>query len=263
MVESVLMSADQSSPAPDKPVLKKRRWFRLQFSLRAMLLLMTLVCIVCGAWLNRAIRQRTAVRRFYELTDARDRTNSSDTPVTMTYRYKGKNEYYKPIIPKWQHPLRDALGEEAFGEVTGVQLMRTAVTDDELGLLAAVSTIEYVNLNSTQVTDAGLIHLRACPKLNMLQLDGVSVTDAGIAELTRHQNLTSLSLSGTKITDAGLEHLAKLPKLKELWLRNTAITDAGHKKLQAALPNCEIQADVPSYMQKHQHLFWHTGTPSW
>ena len=250
------MAAQPSSPAPDKPAPPKRRWFRLQFSLRALLLLMTLVCIVCGAWLNRAIRQRTAVRRFYELTAARDDSYpSGESAVTMTYRYRGKNEYYKPIVPKWQHPLRDALGEEAFGEVTGVQLMRTAVTDDDLRLLAAVPTIEYVNLNSTQVTDAGLVHLRACPKLNMLQCDATPITDAGIAELTRHQNLASLSLSGTKITDAGLEHLAKLPKLKELWLRNTAITDAGYKKLQAALPNCEIQADVPSYMQKHQQSF--------
>jgi len=257
------MAAEPSSPAPDKPAPRKRRWFRLQFSLRALLLLMTLVCIVCGAWLNRAIRQRTAVRRFYELTGARVTEHRGDIPVTMSYRYQGKNEYYKPIVPKWLHPLRDAIGEEAFGEVTGVQLMRTAVTDDDLRLLAAVPTIEYVNLNGTQVTDAGLVHLRACPKLNMLQFDGMPITDAGIAELTRHQSLASLSLSGTKITDAALEHLAKLPKLKELWLRNTAITDAGYKRLQAALPNCDIQADVPSYQQKHQHLFWHTGTPSW
>jgi hypothetical protein len=179
----------------------------------------------------------------------------------MTYRYQGKNEYYKPIVPKWLHPLRDAIGEEAFGEVTGVQLMDTAVTDDDLRHLAAVPTIEYVNLARTRVTDAGLVHLRVCPRLNHLNLDGMAITDAGLAELTRYQDLESLSLSGTKITDAGLEHLAKLPKLKELWLRGTAITDAGYKKLQAALPECEIQADVPSYHQKYQQLYWHTGTP--
>jgi hypothetical protein len=228
-----------------------------------MLLLMTLVCIVSGAWLNRAIRQRTAVRRFYELTASCTDYAHSDSPVTMTYRYQGKNEYYKPIVPKWQHPLRDALGEEAFGEVTGVQLMDTAVVDDDLRHLAAVPTIEYINLRNTKITDAGLVHLRVCPKLKMLTFDGMPITDAGLAELSRHQDLESLSLSGTKITDAGLAHLAKLPKLKELWLRDTAITDAGYQKLQSALPNCQIQADVPSYMQKHQHLFWHTGTPSW
>jgi hypothetical protein len=248
-------------PEAKKSARAKHRWLAPRYSLRALLLLMTLICIVCGMWLNRAIRQRTAVRRFYELTDARGESHSGDTPVTMTYRYQGKNEYYKPILPKWQHPLRDALGEEAFGEVTGVQLMDTAVTDDDLRHLAAVPTIEYVNLSRTKITDAGLVHLRVCPKLNMLQLDGMSITDAGLEELSRHQGLQSLSLSNTKISDAGLVHLAKLPKLKELWLRGTAITDAGYKQLQAALPECEIQADVPSYHQKYQQLYWNTGTP--
>jgi hypothetical protein len=256
------MAAKPSSPASNEPAPRKRRWFRLQFSLRALLLLMTLVCLICGAWLNRAIRQRTAVRRFYELTDARGETQG-ESPVTMTYRYQGKNEYYKPIVPKWQHPLRDAIGEEAFGEVTGVQLMDTAVVDDDLRHLASVPTIEYINLRNTKITNAGLVHLRVCPKLKMLTFDGMPITDAGLAELSRHQDLESLSLSGTKITDAGLDHLAKLPKLKELWLRNTAITDAGYKQLQAALPNCQIQADVPSYLQQHQHLFWNAGTLSW
>jgi hypothetical protein len=52
-------------------------------------------------------------------------------------------------------------------------------------------------------------------------------------------------------------HLAKLTKLKELWLRNTAVTDAGYRRLQAALPECEIQADVPAYHQRFQHLYDH------
>lgn len=255
------MAANLPQPA-DNPRGKLTRWLVPRYSLRTLLVLMTLVCIVCGMWLNRAIRQRTAVRRFYELTDARGGTSSGDSPVTMGYRYQGKNEYYKPIIPKWQHPLRDAIGEEAFGEVTGVQLMNTAVTNDDLRHLAALPDIEYIHLGNTKITDAGLLHLRSCPKLNMLTLDGTPITDNSAAELTRYQDLTSLSLSGTKITDAGLEHLAKLPKLKELWLRGTSITDAGYKKLEAALPECHIQADVPSYFQKHQHYFWHTGTPS-
>ena len=255
------MVADSPQSPAERPGIL-RRWLVPRYSLRTLLVLMTLACIVCGVWLNRAIRQRTAVRRFYELMSQRV-VSDGDNPVTMTYRYQGKNEYYKPIVPEWLHPLRDAIDEEAFGEVTGVQLMDTPVADDDLRHLAAVPTIEYINLRNTKITDAGLVHLRVCPRLNMLQFDGAPITDAGVAELTRYQELTSLSLSGTKITDAGLEHLARLPKLKELWLRNTAITDAGYKKLQAALPNCEIQADVPSYMQKQQHLFWHTGTPSW
>jgi hypothetical protein len=210
---------------------------------------MTIACLVSGFWLNRAIRQRTAVRHFYALTAQRTHSGN-DHLVTMGYRYRGKDEYYKPIIPKWLHPLRDLIGEEAFGEVTGVQLIDTGATDADLRYLRDVPTVERALLSSTNVTDQGIPYLLACPKLRYVSLDGAPITDAGIAQLVALTDLETLSLSGTKVTDAGLEHLAKLPKLKELWLRDTAITDAGYRRLQAALPKCKIQADVPAYFQQ-------------
>ena len=50
-----------------------------------------------------------------------------------------------------------------------------------------------------------------------------------------------LGLGRTKITDAGLEYLQRLTKLHELYLWDTKVTDQGVKKLQQALPNCEIE----------------------
>jgi hypothetical protein len=196
---------------------------------------------------------------FYELTDARGETQG-ESPVTMTYRYQGKNEYYKPIVPKWQHPLRDAIGEEAFGEVTGVQLMRTAVTDDDLRFLAAVPTIEYINLANTQVTDAGLVHLRACPKLNTLQFDGMPITDAGIAELTRHQNL-DIALA-QRHQDHGCR---ARPSGQAAQAERTLAPQHGHhrRRLQEAssrlaeLPDpgrrAELPAEAPAPFLEHGH----------
>jgi hypothetical protein len=45
---------------------------------------------------------------------------------------------------------------------------------------------------------------------------------------------------GTPITDDGLVHLKDLTRLKELRLYHTQVTDEGVKKLQEALPKCEI-----------------------
>ena len=57
--------------------------------------------------------------------------------------------------------------------------------------------------------------------------------------------ITSLRLNSTQITDAGLAHLESFAKLKELRidvrLDDARITDEGVKKLQEALPNCEIK----------------------
>ena len=228
---------------------------RMRFSLRSLLLVVTAACLTGGWWINVAFKQRTAVRHFYALT-AKRATSGDDHLVTMGYRYQGKDEYYKPIVPKHLHWLRDAIGEECFGEVTGVQLNHTAATDDDLRYLAVFPLMERVSLPNTKVTDAGLAHLRWCPKLRSLQLDNTPITDQAIASLVRFKQLESLSLSGTKVTDAGLVYLARLPRLKELWLRGTAITDQGYQQLQAALPNCNIQADVPSYWRRTQALYW-------
>ena len=56
------------------------------------------------------------------------------------------------------------------------------------------------------------------------------------------RNLTSLNLGGTPVTDKGLEHLSELTNLKFLELRGTKVTDEGTKRLQGALPKCNIKA---------------------
>ena len=227
------------------PDSKPRRWFVPRYSLRTLLVVMTVICVVSGYWLNKAFRQREAVRRFNQL--AADR--GGDTPVTMLYRHKG-DVHWAPIIPEWLHPIRDLVGSEAFGNPIGVQLVRTAATDDDLRYLKDVPKVEWVGLSQTRVTDKGLRHLRGCPKLNSLNLDNTAISDEGLADICRSTELNKLSLCGTRITDEGLEHLAKLSKLKELGLRDTAITDAGYRKLQAALPHCAIHADVPAFHEK-------------
>jgi hypothetical protein len=242
-----------AAPA-EKPAATPRRWFTLRFSLRTFLIVITIVCLASGLVLNRAIRQRIAVRRFNALAAERPPMRGEHLPM-MLYAHNGQ-VHSRPILPEWQRPLARLLGEEAFGEVVGVQILNTPATDDDLRYLADLPSVHSVWLSRTKVTDQGLAHLAACPKLTFLTLDETAITDAGAAHLGHLTALESLSLSGTKITDTGLVHLAKLKKLKELWLRQTPITDAGYRQLQSALPNCQIQADVPAAQQRHQHLFW-------
>jgi hypothetical protein len=222
---------------------------------------LTVLCLTGGWWCTQAFRQRAAVLRFYELTAQRSKGDGHDDLVTMGYRHEDKDQYYKPILSQPQRWLASFIGEECFGEVTGVQLIDTPATDKDLRLLRHVPTVERVWLSGTHVSDAGLEHLECCPQLRFLALENTAITDAGAAEIAHHRNLESLSLSGTQITDEGLAELAKLSHLKELWLRNTAITDDGYNRLQAALPGCQIQADTPSYWRKITSAYWSTGSP--
>ena len=88
---------------------------------------------------------------------------------------------------------------------------------------------------------AGLEQLNGLTDLQTLDLAGTEVTDAGLTHLKGLTQLVSLDLSGTNITDAGLMNLKGLTRLVTLDLSGTNITDAGARKLDRALPECEIR----------------------
>ena len=239
---------------------KAPRWLVLRFSLRALAVGLTLVCVACGIWVNGPLRQRAAVRHFqalnppYKLAPVSSgdlgggmggALGGAGAPqgshvMVIAWRAQGRDDHHLPQIDWWQRPAAAVLGEDAFGEVTGVMLLGLPATDDDLRHLSSLPAVERINLSGTKVTDAGLAHLRPCRRLTFLSLEDTAVTDKGLAELGIHQNLQGLSLSGTKITDAGLPSLARLPRLAQLWLQRTAITDAGYRKLTAVMPECEI-----------------------
>jgi Leucine-rich repeat (LRR) protein len=63
----------------------------------------------------------------------------------------------------------------------------------------------------------------------------------GLVHLKGLTKLQSLDFSNSRITDTGLAHLKGLANLEKLDLRQTQVTDKGVKKLQQALPNCNIR----------------------
>jgi len=88
-------------PNPSKP---RRRWF--QFSLRTLLVLLTVLCVWLGVTVNRARKQREAVAAIEALGGY----------VRYEYQYGSGQE---PPGPKW---LRELIGEEYFVSVVYVVL---------------------------------------------------------------------------------------------------------------------------------------------
>jgi len=66
------------------------------------------------------------------------------------------------------------------------------------------------------------------------------LTDKGLATLAKIANLEELGISGECFTDSGLEHLMELTRLRRLRIVHTRVTEEGVKKLQQALPECQI-----------------------
>jgi Leucine Rich repeat len=252
----------------------QRRW--LSFSLRALFVTVTLVC-VCLAWLaviaQRARRQERAVEsikalRGYVMFDyGRD---AGGKPIEGDAYYDADPaQEWRSAEPAWPPAwLRKLIGDEHFRAVTLINLGRRAPTPNDLAILADVpqltglflfenlsvndQSMRYVAplanianlrklkrlwITQTAITDAGLAIVGQLPALELLDVRySPGVTDEGLSHLARLGRLHELSISHTAITDEGLAHLAGLMNLDSLDLTETLVAGAGLRHL-AGLPN--------------------------
>jgi hypothetical protein len=100
-----------------------------------------------------------------------------------------------------------------------------------------------VDLRGVKQPDAVAQSLLLLPYLRHINAAGSSVSDASLAIWRRMPGLTQLDLHGTRITDAGVEYLSHLRQLKRVDLTDTSVSNDAVKRLRAALPKCEVNAD--------------------
>jgi serine/threonine protein kinase len=122
------------------------------------------------------------------------------------------------------------------------------ITDRGVAHLAKLAGLELVNLNETAVGDEACKILAALPALADLSMSQTQVGDGGLETLATLKTLKRLDLQHcVRITDKALESLAKLESLKDLNIKdNSEISESAVRKLQSALPNCEITSDFPA-----------------
>ena len=246
----------------------KRRWTRYlipRYSLRALLILVTVISVVLGYHVNGVRKQKEAVAWVKKKGSA---VSYEYSTASAGVKYGWEPEY-----------LRNLLGDDFFYDVVVVNLADQEVSD--LSPLASLTNLEYLHLNETAVSDlsplASLTNLKgldlsdtpvsdlsplaSLTNLEVLNLDGTSVSD--LSPLVSLTNLEYLSLSDTSVSD--LSPLASLTNLERLDLIDTQVSDLsplasltnlvsleleGSKvskeeiaKLEAALPNCNIEHD--------------------
>ena len=169
----------------------KRRWF--QFSLRTLLVVVTLICVGPGGYL--VYEQRLAKRE-------------EDAVKTLS-RSPANQLYTRP------HWLRTLLARRTAGHVVGIGLRSRETQDSDLPPLAELSELVWLDLTDTKVTDQGLMHLTGLTRLERLRLDETQVTNKGLVHLAKLKRLTTLNLYRTQVTDEGVKKLqAALPDLE-------------------------------------------------
>jgi hypothetical protein len=154
-----------------------------------------------AARLHRAQRQRAAVSAIVSLSGV---VGYDDEPTDLAAA---------PARSPVPACLRRLLGDDFFR--TAVSLV--AFNDGTMEAAQGLTDLRRVDFVGGPASDAGLRYVRGLSRLQIL------------------------NLSDTQITDAGLEQLHGLTQLRELRLRGTRVTPEGIRRLQHALPHCQIE----------------------
>lgn len=188
----------------------KRRWFR--FSLQALLVLVTILCIWLGFTVNAARRQREAVE---VIRKAGGMVRYNYTPGPKRGILSELNpDPSPPLAPTW---LRRWLGDDYFCSIVGVAFDGNVDTDTlrELTKLPKLTWVQIMRADrfkASEVESLGELSSLRELSLNCREIDGPSI--ALLAKLKQLRILKILAM----VDDVGMEQVGKLTTIQFLSL---------------------------------------------
>jgi hypothetical protein len=225
VTEQLTVAARTSTAAP------RRSWLR--FSLRTLLIALTVFGVWLGLRVNAARRQQQAVEAVAQLGG------------WVRYDFEAVDGKHNRVpgatswVPAW---LLERTGPDLFHDVVEVNMVYSSHQgrqDNAQGNdaikdhLHAFPRLEWLLLKEGQASDKCLAAVGRLPRLKRLYCwDARLATDAGVAHLGKLQNLEYIHISESNLTDKSLGTFGQLRKLEGLSLQGNAFTDAGLAHLQ-------------------------------
>lgn len=218
------------------------RWWRPQFSLRGLFLIVTAVGVWLGVYVHRVRDRRAAVQAIRAVQ------------ATVMYDFQqsppGSGNYDSDIsssLPLW---LQTSLGEDFFHDVEWADFFvghwRSDINDELsadtwaaiMPRLPALSRLKSLTLKGQHLTDDAASYIGDLKHLETLGIeDAVHLTDRSVARFGGLKRLTTLALWDARITDESLRAFGKL-RLKHLVLTGSQLSDAGLAHLRG---NTELE----------------------
>lgn len=183
--------------------------FRLQFNLRTLFALLTVVALGCG-WFGTRLRDGIARREAVRALREAGATIGFHSPRSAWQRWA--------LATRW-------FDDDIVLEVAAVNFNLTPITDDQLAPLIHLTELSELRLNSTQITDTSLANLRLIARLEVLDLANTQITGSGLKHCVHMKRLRWLALNGTQLNDESTVHLSGHTQLQYLYLYGTPITD--------------------------------------
>lgn len=207
-----------------------------RFSLRTLLVFVTLACIWLGLRTNAASRQKTAAEKVlrygggvaygWELHDGNYSRNPTATPP----------------VPNW---IRRQLGDDFLFRIRSVHLDGVDMDAEKLACFLQLPKLLWINVSRTGISDDSLKLLLQNHNPRVLGLMHTRVTATGIQHLRNCHKLEFLSLNGNpQINDDAIPVLKSLTHLRQLDLTGTSVSKQGTIEIQTALPKCRVQAPL-------------------
>jgi hypothetical protein len=235
---------------------------KLQISLRYLLLLIAVFCVLLGLITSSASRQARAVRLLREIgcevTYEDDDDDllyfehgpglwSWDTVRRLLGRDYVDRVYYvsfggirsDPLEPFSVPITQEAV--DALADLKGPQVLSlnsTDVTDDQLLQVSQLNTIEVLYLDNTRVSDVGIRHISRLPQLKQLDVRDVTNTT-----LWRINGGTALAYT-PRVTDESLKILRGVPTLERLDVSGIGLSIRELHSFRQARPQCAIVWDT-------------------
>jgi Leucine-rich repeat (LRR) protein len=257
----------------------KRRLLR--FSLRAMFVVVTALCIWLGIQVNAARRQREAVTAILKIGGEVLFDYQSVPPPPGEDVDLAVDLHAAPPGPEW---LRSRIGDDYFRNVISVAIKGKIITESDLKQLSKLPKLKQVFINNTKIVPDGtpivqskatenegrdnpfgtppspstvnsvagstvgrrirdddLVAFESLNRLTALTINDAEIKGSGLKSVLNLSQLASLGLVNSRVEDAGLEQIGKMVNLKSLSLDGAKITDVGLKRLQE-LTNLESLA---------------------
>ncbi|MEX2026407.1 MAG: hypothetical protein WEH44_03885 [Pirellulaceae bacterium] len=198
---------------PTSSLRKRRRW--LSFSLRTLLVFITLLCIFLGIWMERALRQHEIVNAI------------RDAGGWVEYEMEEANWMRNEAEPLWQ---KNPFGRDLLHCAQSVTLHDGRL----LPQVARLYRLKSLTIYDNRLMDADVAAIQRLTGLKSLQL--VGSWDREMARVTlsfmptlgpQHCPLYGYS----QLTDRSLEYVGRLPALEELTLSGDMFSEAGIERL--------------------------------